>query len=271
MSSRPGSRRPASSRAVSWSSLLAGGLLGLVATSRPWWRIHSDTSSPHLTGTDSTGGLSQALMMVVLAGVLLCLVLRSRGRRVLAAILAIGGAAALALGASHPRPSTGKIEQRLREVTLSDRFDLVITAWPWLFAAAGVLILLGAITMLATAQHWPTRSDRFARSDSFSRSGDLAGERTLLANGDPALTAGEPAADPALVWKAMDAGLDPTADPPIDRTVDPASHVATDPGGQWAGSHDTMDSSGASDVNRRTAQNRSDRTRATVRREQKES
>ncbi len=219
-------------RALSWATLLVGGLLGLVATAQPWWHIHSDAGSSDLSGTDSTGGLSQALMVVVLAGILLGLVLRSRGRRVLAVILAISGAAALSVGASHPRPSASKVVSRLREVTLSDRFDLVITAWPWLFAAAGALILLGAVLMLLTAQRWPGRSDRFSRST------DLA-TGAVLADGDVA------AADPAELWKAMDAGVDPTLYPGGGPTGDPDGPATGDPDGPATGDPGVLPESGS--------------------------
>ena len=57
------------------------------------------------SGSDATGGLSQALAAVTLAGVLLVLVLRRRGRRVLAVVLAATGVGMIATGALQTTPT----------------------------------------------------------------------------------------------------------------------------------------------------------------------
>ena len=58
-------------------------------------------------------------------------------------------------------------------------------------------MLAGAVLIMVHRTGWTPSRDRFERPDAATRSRSL----------DPA---GE---DPAAVWKAMDAGLDPTADP----------------------------------------------------------
>ncbi len=92
-------------RASVLALLLVAGLLALVASAQSWWRAVGDRGPAGLrgtvtfTGADATGGLSQALAIVVLVGVLLALVLAIRGRRVLAVLLALAGLGVAAVGA----------------------------------------------------------------------------------------------------------------------------------------------------------------------------
>jgi len=183
------------SRTVSFGGLLIGGLLAEVATAQPWWRATGGGATAVFKGTEATGGLSQALALVSLAGTLLVLVVGVRGRRVVAVLLALAGLGTLLAGALHLRPDDQLVLSKLRQLSLVDGVDAVAltsTGWPWAYALAGLLVLGGAIVLLLRAGSWPLRSDRFARSGPA-----------------PAETASE---DPAAVWKALDAGLDPTAD-----------------------------------------------------------
>jgi hypothetical protein len=88
----------------------------------------------------------------------------------------------------------------VRTVSLSDQFSLAATPWPWLYAAAGLLVTLAAATTLASAGRWPQRPERFRRGQ------DDTGTERLLD-------------DPADAWRALDAGLDPTADLPQEGAV----------------------------------------------------
>ena len=99
-------------------------MLALVAGSRAWWRAAGTGVSVAFTGTEATGGLAQALALVALAGVLLALVLRSRGRRVLGVLLVLAGAGAVVLGLLRPRPASGAVRTRVLEVSLADSFAL---------------------------------------------------------------------------------------------------------------------------------------------------
>jgi Tryptophan-associated transmembrane protein (Trp_oprn_chp) len=92
---------------------------------------------------------------------------------------------------------------------------LTPTVWPWIFALAGALVLVGAVVMLLRAAHWPVSSDRFQRQPS-AQLADLAD-------------------DPAGVWRALDAGFDPTSDPPDRNSPDNA-----DPDVQIGDAGDTM-------------------------------
>ena len=149
-------------------------------------------SSLRFSGTQATGGLSQALAIVVLAGTFLMLALRSRGRRVIGALLVLVGVGLALVGGLGLRPRADAISSQVHQVSLTDTLQLTATVWPWVFAVSGVLVTVGAVLTMITAGSWPSRSDRF-------RPGSRRSE--------------VPAAqDPAELWKAMDAGVDPTTD-----------------------------------------------------------
>lgn len=205
---KPGSR----SKMLTFAGLLVGGLLGIVASSQPWWRATGDGADVPFTGSDSTAGLSQALVIVGLAGTLLVLALRVRGKQVVAVLLALAGLGMAVTGALRLRPTSAAVLTKLREITLADQYALQPTAWTWVYATAGLLMAVGAVTMLLRAPRWPQRVDRFERT------GVVADEIT-------------PDTDSSVIWKAMDAGVDPT-DPTEDQTPDeptPDSPVVHDP------------------------------------------
>lgn len=200
-------------RLVSFSTLLVGGGLAVVAAAQPWWRAVGEGVSTAFSGTEVTAGLSQALAVVVLAGTLLMLVLRARGRRVVAVLLTLVGAGIVVVGALRQEPSADAVRSQVREVSLADQFALQATAWAWVYAAAGLLVAAGAVLTAVTARSWPTRADRFSRVD--------LPVRPVSASDDP-----------MDVWKALDAGLDPTAeaDPDVRKaspadTMEPISTV----------------------------------------------
>jgi uncharacterized membrane protein (TIGR02234 family) len=196
-----------SNRAAALSGLLVGGLLAVVATAQPWWRASGAGALVTFKGTDATGGLSQALAVVALAGTGLVLTLRVRGRQVLGALLVLDGAGLIVVGALRSRPSAEAVRAKLSQITLADHYALSSTSWPWLFVAGGVLVTGGAIALLLGAARWPIRTARFQRADSAS--------------------AQLPDEDPAALWKALDAGLDPTSGAPDHDTphdADPDVH-----------------------------------------------
>jgi uncharacterized membrane protein (TIGR02234 family) len=239
------------SRPVTFGCLLAGGLLAVVAAAQPWWRAVGDGARVAFTGTEATGGLSQALAVVTLAGTLLVLVLKVRGRRLLAVLLGLVGVAQVLVGVLRLRPTSDAVRSRIREVSLADQYALTATLWPWGYAAAGLVVLAGAVALLLGAPTWSASAP--AR---FERSG---------AEPEPAV-----ADDPAGIWKALDAGWDPTdpgrdgepsdgrqqptgADPDVhnddpgdtmvpNRHVDPTT-AAHDRSGSGSGTHQS-DSSG---------------------------
>jgi uncharacterized membrane protein (TIGR02234 family) len=198
---------------------VVGGVLVLVTGAQPWWRATGEGVAVAFTGTETTAGLSQALGVVALAGWLLVLALRTRGRQVVAALLALAGAGAVLVGSLGLRPSAAAVRTQVREVSLADQFGLDATGWSYGYAAAGLLVLAGGVLVLLTAPRWPGRTDRFSRD----------------APVRPATTAAD---DPADVWRAQDAGLDPTAAPEPRHSAGATTRRAPDV--RERGSRDTM-------------------------------
>lgn len=178
-------------------ALLLGAGLGFVAAAQPWWRAAGAGAAVSFSGSDATGGLSQALAAVTLAGVLLVLVLRRRGRRILAAGLAGTALGMIATGVLQTAPDAAAVRDRVRQVSLTDQFALSTSAWPWIYAVAGAVVLLGAVLLWIGAARWAERSDRFART------AERAGGPVDLNE------------DPNRAWKDLDAGRDPTGDPDV--------------------------------------------------------
>jgi uncharacterized membrane protein (TIGR02234 family) len=182
------------SRALAFGCLLIGGALALIGSGQPWWRAAGEGVVLKFSGTQATGGLSQALAIVALAGTLLMLALRTRGRRIIGALLVLVGVGLAVVGGLGVRPSADAIGSQVHGVSLPD--TLSATVWPWIFVASGVLVAVGAVLTMITAGTWPSRSDRFRPGSSRSE--------------------GPASDDPAELWKAMDAGVDPTTDPSAD-------------------------------------------------------
>jgi uncharacterized membrane protein (TIGR02234 family) len=174
--------------------LLLGAGIGLVASAQPWWRASGDGASVTFSGSDVTGGLCQALAAVTLAGTLLVLVLRVRGRRILALLMAATGVGMVAAGAVQTAPDNDTVRSRVRQISLTDQFALEVMPWAWVYAIAGLVVVLGAVLLWVAAPRWTPRVSRFERAPT-----------TGLAPADLA-------ADPASAWKDLDAGRDPTAD-----------------------------------------------------------
>ena len=191
------------SRALAFSCLLVGGAVALIGSGQPWWRAAGEGVVLKFSGTQATGGLSQALAIVALAGTLLMLALRTRGRRIIGALLVLVGVGLAVVGGLGVRPSADAIGSQVHGVNLPD--TLSATVWPWIFVASGVLVAVGAVLTMITAGTWPSRSDRF-------RPGSGRSE-------DPG------SGDPMELWKAMDAGVDPTTNASTDTAMVPYPNV----------------------------------------------
>lgn len=174
--------------------LLVGAGVGLVASAQPWWRATGAGAAVSFSGSDVTGGLCQALAAVTLAGVLLVLVLKARGRRILAVALGVTGLGMILTGVLQSAPDVDAVRSRVRQVSLTDQFALSPTAWPWLYAAGGLIVVAGAVLLWWGAPRWGSGVSRFERKT--PRSGPTTDLGT----------------DPGQVWKDQDAGLDPTDD-----------------------------------------------------------
>lgn len=141
------------SRAYALGGLALGSIVGVILAS--------------VSGAGGPAGV--VLAAAALAGLALALILRHIGRRILGVLLAVLGlgmvAAVIAAGLSG------------------------VAAW--VYALCGLLVLAGSVLMVARAQRWPRRPDRFDR-------------KAARANTSPD-------DDPNEVWQALDAGHDPTA------------------------------------------------------------
>jgi uncharacterized membrane protein (TIGR02234 family) len=186
----PGRRTAPRSRSVAFGLLVLGALAAVVTADLPWYTADGST----FNGTAITGGVAQALAVAVLAGSLLMLALRRTGRRIVAVL--VGVIALLAL-VTMPiqRPTSTEVLTELRKQTLDDSYQLHLVGGNVGYAVSCLLVLAGAVIVLLRAHRWPERVDRF--------------ERRATAPG-PVATGAD--ADPAAIWRSIDAGQDPTVE-----------------------------------------------------------
>ncbi|MCX4822412.1 TIGR02234 family membrane protein [Streptomyces sp. NBC_01142] len=146
-------------------------------------------------GSDVTG-VPTALAIVGLAALVAVFAVRRAGRLLVSALLALSGAgAALAafLGASDSAALDAKAAKTTGD-TAAAIDALTHTAWPYVAAVGGLLILLAGLLALWFGKSWPAMSGRYERDGS---------PRPRKA----------PAVDPDRpedLWKALDRGEDPT-------------------------------------------------------------
>ncbi len=160
--------------------MLLAALLLQVAESRPWYRAATRT----WTGNDLAGGLLGALALALAALVLLLLVVGRWGRVVAGTLTIVIGVIGLVGTLDSRTPSAEQLAQAGVAVGEGSASG---GAW-WAVVGAAVAALAGAV-LASTAHLWPARRHR---SETSTRAPD--------AQADP--------------WKAMDAGLDPTAETP---------------------------------------------------------
>ncbi len=209
----------ARTRGPAFILMAAGGLAAIVIGGRSWYKVPGAGVS--FSGGDVTGGLSQTLPVVVLAGALLMLTLRTVGRRIVGVAVGLDALGIVAVGLFSGRPDSSQVTHKVRQVTLGNVGHLTAQPWNFGYAAAGLLAFAGALAMVAYAQRWPRRrSDRFARNQNQPGAtiGQDAARADPVANhevaGEPATTkpggGTDPNTDPDAMWKAIDAGVDPT-------------------------------------------------------------
>ncbi|NGO46435.1 TIGR02234 family membrane protein [Streptomyces ureilyticus] len=184
-------------------ALLCGALGAAVAllASRQGWSEGTATVAGgdfplSATGSDVTG-VPAALAIVGLAALVAVFAVRRAGRFLVAALLALSGAgtvAAALLGASDSSALDDKAAQASGD-TAATVDSMSHTAWPYVAAAGGVLLLLAGLLALRYGRLWPAMSGRYER------------------DGTPRPRKARPAADPDRpeeMWKALDRGEDPT-------------------------------------------------------------
>jgi uncharacterized membrane protein (TIGR02234 family) len=183
-------------RAGAFGLLVVGATAMLITAGLPWYDAGNGAT---FNGNDVSGGLAQALSVTVAAGALLMLTLRTTGRRIVAVLLILiaGGALATTLG----RPSAAEVLAELRKQTLTDAYTLDPTGGAIGYALSCLLVIAGAVLVLIRAPRWPQRASRFERtSDGAGGAKDRAAAEPKPVDPD----------DPNAIWKAIDAGEDPT-------------------------------------------------------------
>ncbi|MEU1849001.1 TIGR02234 family membrane protein [Streptomyces sp. NPDC019990] len=184
-------------------ALLAGALgaaVALLATRQRWAEGTATVAGGAFPltakGSDVTG-VPAALAVVGLAALVAVFAVRRAGRVVVAALLALTGAgtvAAALLGATD----ASALEEKAAEAsgdTSASVDALSHTAWPYVAAVGGVLLLLAGLLALRYGRLWPAMSGRYERGDA------------------PRPRRKTPAVDPDRpeeLWKALDRGEDPT-------------------------------------------------------------
>ncbi|MER6147054.1 TIGR02234 family membrane protein [Streptomyces hirsutus] len=184
-------------------ALLCGALgaaVALLATRQQWSRGTATVAGGSFpltaNGSDVTG-VPAALAVVGLAALVAVFAVRRAGRFAVAALLALAGAgtvAAALLGASD----SSALDDKAAEVsgdTSAAVEALSHTAWPYVAAVGGLLLLLAGVLALRYGRLWPAMSGRYERA------GAPRPRRTAAA-GDPDR--------PEELWKALDRGEDPT-------------------------------------------------------------
>ncbi|MFH9015824.1 TIGR02234 family membrane protein [Streptomyces sp. NPDC017943] len=196
---------PARAGRLSLAVALLGGALGaavaLLATRQQWSEGTATVAGGAFPltarGSDVTG-VPAALAIVGLAALVAVFAVRRAGRLVVAALLALSGAGivvAALLGASDSSALDEQAAQATGDTSASVG-ALSHTAWPYIAAAGGVLILLAGLLALRYGRLWPGMSGRYERGA-----------------GRPQPRRAAPAADPERpedLWKALDRGEDPT-------------------------------------------------------------
>jgi uncharacterized membrane protein (TIGR02234 family) len=184
-------------------ALLCGALgaaVALLATRQQWAEGTATVAGGAFPltakGSDVTG-VPAALAIVGLAALVAVFAVRRAGRFVVAGLLALSGAGivvAALLGASDGSALDEQAAQASGDTSASVD-TLSHTAWPYVAAVGGVLILLAGLLALRYGRLWPAMSGRYERG------------------GTPQPRRKAPAVDPDRpedLWKALDRGEDPT-------------------------------------------------------------
>ncbi|WP_437097625.1 TIGR02234 family membrane protein [Streptomyces flavidovirens] len=190
-------------------SLAAALLLGalgaavvLLASGRTWAEgaavVPGGALPLDVEGQDVTGAPA-ALAIVGLAALVAVFAVRRAGRLLVAGLLALSGAGAAVtalLGAS----GGAALDEKAAEMTgdaAATAGSLTHTAWPYVTASGGLLIMAAGLLALWCGRKWPAMSGRYER------------------DGSPRARKAPAAPDPDRpedLWKALDRGEDPTRD-----------------------------------------------------------
>ncbi|SER33858.1 TIGR02234 family membrane protein [Streptomyces qinglanensis] len=203
---RPGASRSRAPRTALAAALLCGAVgaaLALISAGQTWSTSTAEFAQGQVPvsaeGGDVTG-LPSALALVGLAALVAVFAVRRAGRRIVAGLLALCGAAVLAsalLGADD----TGALSAEAAKtsgLTDSGIGAVEVSAWPYVSAVGGALLLVAGLLALRYGAGWP------------SMSGSARYERTPLRQRAAARARRVDPDRPEDLWKALDRGEDPT-------------------------------------------------------------
>jgi uncharacterized membrane protein (TIGR02234 family) len=177
---------------------LASAALATAAAARTWAEARTrevGLQVERATGVD-VAPLVLPLALVLLAAWGTVLVLRRRGRRVVAVVGFLSGVAA-GVAALLGAPDAAAVASEM----LGDAADVStsVTSWPAVAAAAALVSAAGFVVVWLRAPTWPEMSTKYDAPASGSGDEPSGGRE-----------AAEPR-EPRDLWKAQDAGHDPTA------------------------------------------------------------
>ncbi|MGW3492684.1 TIGR02234 family membrane protein [Streptomyces sp. NPDC001020] len=146
-------------------------------------------------GSDVTG-VPAALAIVGLAALVAVFAVRRAGRVLVAGLLALSGVGTIAAALQGVTDHSALDEKAARTAgdTAATASALTHTAWPYVAALGGALILVAGLLALRYGRLWPAMSGRYERG------GTPRPRRTGPADPDR----------PEDLWKALDRGEDPT-------------------------------------------------------------
>ncbi len=201
-----GRPRRAGRRSLGAALLLgaAGASIVLLAAGKTW----STGTAPSAGGTlpvhaagKAVTALPDALALVGLAALVAVFAVRRAGRVLVAVLLALCGAGTVTTAVSGAADTSALDDAAARASGLTGTAaeHVAHTAWPWVAALGGLLLLAAGLLAVARGASWPAMSSRYDRTPrAASRRPAAAGRRAP----DPD--------HPGEIWKALDRGEDPT-------------------------------------------------------------
>ncbi|MFE7750875.1 TIGR02234 family membrane protein [Streptomyces sp. NPDC057428] len=181
----------------------AGATVVLLASGQTWAEGQAAVGGGILPlsadGQDVTG-LPAALAVVGLAALVAVFAVRGGSRVLVAGLLALSGLGA-GLSAWAGASDSAALDEQAAQTTGNTSATveaLSHTAWPYVTAVGGLLILLAGLLALRFGRGWPAMSGRYERD------GTPRPRRAPRTAPDPDR--------PEELWKALDRGEDPTRD-----------------------------------------------------------
>ncbi|MBI4940488.1 MAG: Trp biosynthesis-associated membrane protein [Actinobacteria bacterium] len=210
-----------SSKGLAALLVVLGGLLAILAGGRTWLSVTPlGATVSAVSGAIPVSGreaapAGSALGLVALAGAVALLTSGLVVRYVVAGLLALCGAGLVAVpltsGADGFDGAAADAVARVTgaRITSGGGFAASTTAWPTVCAAAGLLVLAGAVVALVRGRRWAGPSRRYEVPAVVGAAGGTSGGTAGTDGGTAAATARDRAYD---TWDALSDGSDPTAD-----------------------------------------------------------